>query len=287
MSKKIDVNWSREKLDAFLQDNYGHGISEFRVSIFFSYTLYYFSDAIRIQRYYSKRIKEITQLENKIISLIDDDLNKIGFYENTAESPLFEQVTGISKWTTNDRKNFIEKYFKLGDLINIFEQQKNLYCRIMSQLEIDGVFHGVETSIGPKPIKLLILTWANAMRRNKAISWINMSRLISWFSKNLENQRLKDFFFNSPEAYTPETLKMNYHRYRKSYYDEISAYNYRMIFLLETHKNQYQKIEKNIERHYLRGADPAKSTTDQYTDGIVSLAALGIFKEIDILYKSK
>jgi len=277
MKQKIDVNSPVEKLDTFLQDNYGHGISKFKLSIFFSYIMYFHSEGTRIQRNCGKRIRELTKLESKIISLIDDYLDNVCFYKSSLKLSKFEPETGISKWTTDIRKSFIIKYFKLGDLLKILERQRDLYCRHMASLEIGGAFHGIESLIRLKPINFLILTWANAMKKRGAVSYVNMSLLITWFSKNLENNRLKDFFsFNAAQDYTQEALRLIYHRYKRSKYNKIAAFNYESIFVREDFKNQYPSVEKRIEFLYMSGSDFSVENMIQGSDLWFWLASLDI-----------
>jgi hypothetical protein len=128
----------------------------------------------------------------------------------------------------------------------------------------------------------LILTWADAMKRRGVVSYINMSRLITWFSKNLENKILKDFFsFNAAKDYTQEALRLIYHRYKRSRYNQIAEYNYKAIFLRDDNKkNQYPRIEKTIEFLYLSGSDDSIENWIQGSDLMFWLASIGIIQRI-------
>lgn len=277
MKKKINPDGPDAELDAFLKEEYEHGINEFILSVFYSYILYSYSKGIPVQARCSKRIREITELENRIISLLDRHLDHICFYKNSIKRPEFSKETGILEWTTDKKEAFIKKYFKLENLLKIFEVQKDLYVRNNAELEINAAVHGVEQILHLKPINLLILTWANVMKKGTSISWINMSLLMVWFSKNIRNKIVWDTFsLDAPAQYDSETLRLIHNKYKNSKYQQIADYNYKIIFQMDEWKKKYPKIEKNIEALYVGDQKTSPENWIQFIDLITCLSSLNI-----------
>lgn len=182
--ERININFSKEKLDDYLKQNYGYRYWNFAdsiFSIFLSYRSRPYSKTVEITK---ERIKRIEKTKDKFIELIDDLLSEINFYEY---SKLHQSMKFIKYlWTPNNKKKFIEDKFRLNYSFAVLEDMIKSYNSKVS------IFHSFREKIYLKPINLLILAWSNALRKGNRIHWINLEMLLKWFLNKLDEIQILD-----------------------------------------------------------------------------------------------
>lgn len=258
MKKRIEDNWSKNKLDAFLKEKFGYGIWEFELSLYQAYVTYLYSKSTKIQKMTNEKIKELQDLKEKILALLDDFMSKINFYKKCTRFKIITDITGVSKWSTQERKKFIIKNYKLDQLFTIIDRQINFYQAIDFKLEMEGVLWGIESlsQLKLKPINFLVLVWNFAMKKENKVDWINMEKLLIWFSENVDEKALPDFLnSDNLRTYSPEILRSTRNKYNNSRYEKLAHYLYQNFFknAQDDFKKKYPIIVANLKKLYLGG----------------------------------
>ena len=252
MKQRIDIKWSKEKLDSFLKEKYGYGIWEFELSLYQTYVMYSHGLRIRYDILEGKRIRQLRNLKRRILELIDKYLSDINFYKYSLKGTLPKNLTGISKWTSENREKFIRKKFKIEQLFFIVDELIEHQIMFEALSEMDALLWGVEWPMRLKPPNFLILIWSSAMKKGKKPDWINMENLLNWFSKNLDEVNILDFFgLEKCNAPSSETLRLTRNKYKSSKYDKLASSIYMNNFKnVKEKKRKYPKIINAIKVLY-------------------------------------
>lgn len=191
MKNRIDVNWSKEELDHFLNDNYGYGLWEFENSFAIIFTLFAKNVEIKLIRYIEDRIKQLEAQKEKTIVSLDDFLEKANFYKLKKE---YGQ-TKTQRWTPESRRKFIIENYKLNPFFSIIDEQiETIRNHREDLLNRDPDLARSHNRMNP--INFLALVFSHSMKRGDQVDWINMEILFNWFSKLLKERNLLDFFGN-------------------------------------------------------------------------------------------
>lgn len=277
MNQEIDVRWDKEKLNSFLKQTYGYGIWEFELSLYQIYIMYFHGLGVRAQGLVEKRIKQLENIKRKILELMDKFLTDINFYRNSLKAMHAKNLTGISKWTTENREKFIIKNFKIEQLFSIINKQIQHQMTFEAMSEIDGSVWGVESPMRLKPLNFLVLVWSYAMKKGKKVDWINMENLLKWFSKKAKNPALSSFFeFDKGERYPPEILRLSRNKYKNSKYDKLAHYIYKSLFkdAKEELRKEYPEIINRLKLLYVAEKPMDTETLLGFHDLSSCLAAL-------------
>ena len=147
--KIINTNFSNEKLDNYLKNNYGYSYWNFAdsiFSIFISYRSRPYGKTIKLTK---ERISRIEKIKEKFIESIDDFLSEINFYEY---SKFHVSMTSMKYlWTHNNKKHFIADKFRVKFIFSVLDEMIKRYNSDVS------MFDGIADKIYIKPINLLIL----------------------------------------------------------------------------------------------------------------------------------
>lgn len=277
MKQRIDIKGSKEKLDSFLKKKYGYGIWEFELSLYQTYIMYFHGLRIRYHILEEKRIRQLRNLKRKILELIDKYLSDINFYKYSLKGTLPKNLTGISKWTSENRDKFIIKNFKIEQLFSIIDLQIEHQIAFESIAEIDASLWGIESPMRLKPSNFLILIWSYAMKERNKVDWINMEKLLSWFSNNVKETDLSNFFdFDKGDSYQPETLRLSRNKYKSSKYDKLANYIYINTFknVKEEFKKKYPGFINTIKLLYVGEKAMDDEAIQGFNDLISCLVAL-------------
>lgn len=294
MKQKIDIKWSKEKLDCFLKEKYGYGIWEFELSLYKTYIMYY--HGLRIKEYIlqDKRIRQLRNLKRRILELIDNYLSDINFYKYSLKGTLPKNLTGISKWTSENREKFIIKNFKIEQLFSIVDELIEHQIMFEAISEMDALLWGVEWPMRLKPPNFLILIWSSAMKKGKKPDWINMENLLNWFSKNLDEVNILDFFgLEKCNAPSSETLRLTRNKYKSSKYDKLANYTYINTFKnVKEEKKKYPKYINMIKLLYGGEKEMDNETVQGFHDIVSCLIAFypdyfGPFDDIQKAHNKK
>jgi hypothetical protein len=277
MKQRIEISFTREELNSFLNRRYGYGIWEFELSLYQTYIMYYHGLRLRAYIFETERISKLKGIKRKILELIDNYLSDINFYKYSSKGTLYKKVTGISKWTTEKRAKFIIKNFKIEQLFSIIDELIEHQIAYMAASEFDASLMGVESPMRLKPLNFLVLIWSYAMKERNRVDWINMEQLLLWFSKEFENTDLSYFFdFKKKDSYPPEKLRLSRNKYRNSKYDELANYIFINFFknAKKKFKKEYPKIINWWELMYVGGKMMDEETLLGFKDVMSCLYAL-------------
>ena len=276
MKQRIDIKWSKEKLDSFLKEKYGYGIWEFELSLYQTYVMYSHGLRIRYDILEGKRIRQLRNLKRKILELIDKYLSDINFYKYSLKGTLPKNLTGVSKWTKENREKFIIKKFKIEQLFSIIDLQIEHQIGFAAIAEIDALLWGVEWPIRLKPLNFVLLIWSYTMKRRKNVDWINMGELLSWFSNNVKERNLSNFFdFDKGDSYLPGKLRLSKNKYKSSKYDKLASSIYMNNFKnVKEKKRKYSKIINTIKFLYGGKSGMDDEVVQGFHDIISCLVAL-------------
>lgn len=275
MKKRIDIEWSKEKLDSFLKEEYGYGIWEFEFILAFTHGLFSEKEDQEIQKFIEKRVQELESIKSKIIELLDDFLIEINFYDLNNKL----NWTKTTKWIPQKRANFIIKNYKLSQFFSVIDGQIKKYKDRRSQMNEEHPL--VPYPIHPiylKPINLVVLTWSYAMKKGKKTDWINMENLLNWFSKNLDEVNILDFFgLEKCNAPSSETLRLTRNKYRCTRYDILAIINLILFFKEKRVKNEgKEKFPKPLieTEEFLKGSYKGIKNKQAFLDVYCSILDL-------------
>jgi len=275
MKQRIDRKGSKEKLDSFLKEKYGYGIWEFELSLYKTYVMYY--HGLRIKEYIlqAERIRQLRNLKRKTLELIDKYLSEINFYKYSLKGTLPKNLTGISKWTSENRDKFIIKNFKIEQLFSIVDELIEHQIMFETISEMDALLWGVEWPMRLKPLNFVVLIWSYAMKKRNKVDWINVGELLSWFSKEAKETAFSNFFdFDKEDSYLPGTLRLARNKYKSSKYDKLANYIYINTFKnVKEEKKKYPKYINMIKLLYGGGKEMDSETVQGFHDTVSCLIA--------------
>jgi len=277
MPQKINIDSTREELDSLLKEKYGYGIWEFELSLVQTYITYFYGKGKKIENIANERIRQLYDLKDKLLILIDNFLSNIDFYKNSIRIKSIKDMTGVSTWTTENRKTFIKNNYRFTDLFIIIDRQIRYYQALDFKFEIESSLWGVESLLRLKPTNFLILIWSYAMKRGTQVDWINMERLLNWYSNKVYEKALSEFYnFDKECTYPPEILRLTRNKYKDSIYDELAEYLFRNFFkgAKEEIKNEYPKIVTNLKKIFIGEKDIKIEDLQGFHDLFACLSAL-------------
>ncbi len=217
MKQRIELSFTEEELDFFLKENYGYGIWHFKHSLFEIFIPYYPKKAKHVYQLIKKRVKQLENMKMKILELLDDFLTDINFYIINNELCLIKNT----KWTLQKRKNFVLQYYKLNDFFLIIDRQINSYkeAEVFKSYE-KFISRGGSLPLHLKPLNLVALTWSYVMKTGKKVDWINMENLINWFSKNIGQTKVLDYYgIRKCDSPPSEILRFTRNKYKNTLND--------------------------------------------------------------------
>lgn len=252
MKVKIDPRWPEIKLDSFLLENYGFSLIRYRLSATYIYVCYVYSTGCRVQKLIQSRIRKLDKLETIFISQVDKYLEEVDFYTTCLSSTAFMHNSGFSKWPAAGRKEFIKNRFDLTGLLNSLAQMKLLYTKQIASLEITGAFHGIEIPIRIYPFNHLLLVFCQSMKRHSKIDWINIALLFDWFSSNVKEKLLCNFYsLNRAQLPDESTLRLVYNKYRKTPSYSFAKECFEIIFRNNASDEKLSDIDNKYKTAYI------------------------------------
>jgi len=245
MQERIIKTWTKDQLDRFLKRFYGHGFANFELSFMMTYILFqYFDICAKSYPMIQKERQRLSKLRQKLIELFDDYLREIEFYKYGLVFETIKQ-TGITEWNSENRKLFIQKYFKLDPVLAIIDKPDDWFLKVEMEDDIIPNAYGIDKGLRISPLNLLILVWSNPLRRNTRVDWINLSKLLLWFAEQNEWSKLNEFYGLAKGKEIGEyTLRLTRNKYRKSRYSETARTQYRALFAKLTEECIKSKLEE-------------------------------------------
>jgi len=278
MKQRIDIEWSKEKLDPFLKEKYGYEVWDFE---FFFINLFHFYDVakepLREHQFMEKRINRLKNIKRRIIELLDDFLIEINFYEN---DKLISKKNNI--WTPQSKENCIIKNFEIGTLLSVidtliqtfkeldsrlYDESVSIRCKetlrklrkvlskenfIIKDPEIGTLLSEIDRlfQINIKPQALLILTLSYVMQAGKKVDWINMKILLNWFSIKFDEIGILDFFgMEKCKVPSVNILRFTRNKYKNTKYNYYARRLFAITF--ENAKEYWQdEIPKPLNKLY-------------------------------------
>lgn len=253
MKKRIKADMSRDELDSFLQDQYGYGIWEFEYSFGQIYSLFLERRRIPINKFIDSRIELLKSMKNRIFEILDNFLENINFYKWND----FLNIVETKKWTSENRIKFILDSYKLNEFISTIDDQIKIYEKQKTYSIYDKCMHFGFFPPNIKPLNLLILTWSYALKRGGKRDWINLENLLEWFSIRIKDiDKLNLFEIEPQNIPDPATLRLTWHKYKKSGYNvfaNITFYAFFEIYRDEEKNNSPQplfEMKKFLDDNY-------------------------------------
>lgn len=277
--EKINIIFSKETLDDYLNQNYGYRYWNFAdsiFSIFLSYRSRPYSKTVEITK---ERIKRIEKTKDKFIELIDDLLSEMNFYEY---SKLYQSKKFIKYlWTPNNKKKFIVEKLRLNYTFSVLDDMIKSYNSDVSML------YSFKKKIYLKPINLLILVWSNALRKGNRIHWINLEILLKWFLNKLDEIQILDAVgIEEPIDIivpTPERMRFISNKYRGTKHEILADSIFFRSFKDENEISEMKKWHLNsFDGEFVDYSDPLKYLhatmwTEKSPKGYLALFDLGIY----------
>ena len=282
MKQRIDIKGSKEKLDSFLKEKYGYGIWEFEFSLAYTHGLFSEKEDQEIHKFIEKRVQKLESIKRKIIELLDDFLIEINFYDLNNKL----NFTKTTKWTPQKRANFIIKNYKLSQFSSVIDGQIKKYKDRRSLLNEEPPL--VPFTVHPiylKPINLVVLIWSYAMKKGKKTDWINMENLFNWFSKNLDEVNILDFFgLEKCNAPSSETLRLTRNKYKYTKYNILAIFIFRLFFKEKRVKDEgKEKFPKPLieTEEFLKGSYKGIKNKQLFLDVLMISYWLIVFDQIE------
>lgn len=237
--KKINIDFSKENLDIFLNENYGYGYWNFADSLLSVYYLYKFRDFEKERVLIKERIEYFEKIKQKIIEILDQFLREIDFYKTSKYHYSLNKKFNY-KWTPNNKREFILNRLQLKHFFSEFDEIIKQYKshNTMNYFENDKIYL--------KPINFVILIWSHAIKKKGRIEWINMEKLIQWFLKILEEIDVLDIYgIESKDIPSPDRMRFIYNRYKGTIHG-TSAFS----FFMKSFQDE-EKISRSKEMSFI------------------------------------
>lgn len=245
MRERIIQTWSKDELDCFLMANYGHSYANFELSYLMTFVLFqYFNIRAKSYPALQKERRRLAKLKEHLVELFNDYLRGIDFYKHSFKHETFKR-TGITKWTDENRRLFIQKYFGLEPALAIINKPDDWFLKVEMEDDIIPYGFGIDKGLRINPLNFLILVWSAALRRNSRVNWIDMSGLLSWLSENHDLPKLRSFY-GLVKGYQigEDVLRLTWNKYRQTRYLESARTQYRAFFAKLSEETLKSKLEE-------------------------------------------
>lgn len=227
-SKKtvMDINSPIKEVNGFLKKKYGYGIWNFLYSLYETVVLFRIFEAKKEIKVLQDKIKKLKSSKDKLIENIDQFLMDTDILDGIKIK--YPELN--LKWTTENRKKFIVKYFNINQFFKPIDERVD---RIDYKVKFLELYGPRITRLRIRPRNFVMLVWSNVMTKEKNegdVDFENISALLNWLSVN----RNWKFFFEDSLLISPQTPKLTFNRYVKflkdDFYKELAFYYYVMCF---------------------------------------------------------
>jgi len=263
---------TEEEVNSFLMEKYTYGLWEFASSVSLIFTLYNEKKRYVVYRHIKENITRLKKIKMDIIMKLDDLLNEMGFYELTKKTNASEKI----EWTTQKRKDYIGKHYKLNPFHSVIDEQIKKYedLKILFKPTLDKKMKEFPyTPMLPgniEPLRLLVMTWGFVMTKANRRDWINMALLLKWFIKRFKKLRITDLFCLEKYSlnYSLEDLfRLYWRRQSKLGYGFLAIIIYYASFRQqkeERGKSQPLNILKDLSTRMTRSVEELKEMVDAF-----------------------
>jgi len=272
--KEIDINWTPEKLNSYLQKNYGYSLWHFSLSLAMNFHSWIDKRNVKMKEsgdyslsyvnFWKKRIHELKNLKKKNVetlkNLLDRKLPQIDKWEIPRAL--------IDKKISPQHRRYIEIMFDLPPYFQVIDNLTDIMDNLLKSQTMKGA------SI--KRTNVLSIIWHYFIRdKSKNVTHIaNILALFEWFRDKFEEIDFYKAFNLEIEQLNNKKLQKLFYRYRRStdkrnkqLVDEIeygkkliktSTIGSCIIDFTKDNKNRYRfaKFQSETERKMMKPISP-------------------------------
>jgi len=129
-----------------------------------------------------------------------------------------------------------------------------------------------------KPLNLVVLTWSYVMKTGKKVDWINMENLINWFSRNIGQTKVLDFYaIRKCDSPPSEILRFTRNKYKNTLNDSWA----KNIFISSFDPPFEASLDECIEKF----PNPLEGLESFMNSMLMSVNELVIFEDVSMFKK--